>query len=132
MDKVQAGGSFKIFRVDYEAASPYGNDTPYSPVPGVDPFALVTEFRAYQTGAYLQATKGLSARLSVTAGLRVDNYDYLGDTRVSPRAGRHLSAGPDALLERQLRALLPAAARSCSSRRFPRTAASCPGARTTT
>ncbi len=87
VDKIQAGGSFKIFRIDYEAASPYGNDTPYSPVPGVDPFFLVTSFRAYQTGAYVQATRGLSTKLSATAGLRLDNYDYLGDTRVSPRLG---------------------------------------------
>jgi outer membrane receptor protein involved in Fe transport len=87
VDKIQAGGSFKVFRIDYEAASPYGNDTPYSPVPGVDPFVLVTDFRAYQTGAYVQATRGLSTKLSATAGLRLDHYDYLGDTRVSPRLG---------------------------------------------
>ncbi len=36
-DTVQAGGSFKTFRIDYTAESPYGNDTPYSPVPGIDP-----------------------------------------------------------------------------------------------
>jgi outer membrane receptor protein involved in Fe transport len=94
VDKVQAGGSFKIFRIDYEAASPYGNDTPYSPVPGVDPFFLVTGFRAYQTGAYVQATRGLSTRLSATAGLRLDHYDYLGDTRVSPRLGLTYQLAP--------------------------------------
>ncbi|MDH4064385.1 MAG: TonB-dependent receptor [Acidobacteriota bacterium] len=87
LDKIQAGGSFKIFRIDYEAASPFGNDTPYSPVPGVDPFFLTTAFRSYQTGAYVQATKALTPDASLTAGLRLDDYDYLNQTRLSPRLG---------------------------------------------
>ncbi|MCC7178017.1 MAG: TonB-dependent receptor [Acidobacteria bacterium] len=87
LDKIQAGGSFKIFRIDYQAESPYGNDTPFSPVTGVDPFFLTTGFRAYQTGAYVQATRALTQRASVTAGLRVDDYDFLNETRVSPRLG---------------------------------------------
>ena len=41
-DTVQAGGSFKTFRINYAVESPYGNDTPYSPVPGIDPFFLDT------------------------------------------------------------------------------------------
>ena len=43
-------------------------------------------FNAYQTGAYVQATSGLTSRLDVSIGGRVDNYDYLGATRLSPRA----------------------------------------------
>ena len=39
-DTVQAGGNFKTFRIDYTVESPYGNDTPYSPVAGIDPFSL--------------------------------------------------------------------------------------------
>ncbi len=87
VDKVQAGGSFKVFRINYNAASPYGNDTPYSPVAGIDPFALSTSYRSYQTGAYLQATKNLSPRFDLTLGGRVDHYGILGETRFSPRAG---------------------------------------------
>ena len=34
-DTVQAGGSFKVFNVGYAVDSPYGNDTPYSPVPAL-------------------------------------------------------------------------------------------------
>ena len=49
-DTVQAGGSFKTFRIDYTVESPYGNDTPYSPVAGIDPFYLDTQFRSYQIG----------------------------------------------------------------------------------
>ena len=86
-DTVQAGGSFKTFRIDYAAESPYGNDTPYSPVPGVDPFFLDTRYRSYQTGAYLQTSKQITSRVNVTLGGRVDHYAILSRSRVSPRAG---------------------------------------------
>ncbi len=87
LDTVQAGGSFKTFRINYTVESPYGNDTPYSPVPGIDPFYLDTRFRSYQTGAYLQASKQVAPRVKVTLGGRVDHYDILSQTRFSPRAG---------------------------------------------
>ena len=86
-DTVQAGGSFKTFRIDYSAESPYGNDTPYSPVPGIDPFSLDTRFRSYQTGAYVQASKQVAPRLNVTLGGRFDHYAVLSQARFSPRAG---------------------------------------------
>ena len=86
-DTVQAGGSVKTFRISYAAESPYGNDTPYSPVPGIDPFYLDTRFRSYQTGAYLQASKQVASRVKVTVGGRVDHYAVLSQARFSPRAG---------------------------------------------
>ena len=67
-DTVQAGGSVKAFRIGYTVASPFGNDTPYSPTPGIDPFSLDTQFRSYQTGAYLQASKQVAARVNLTLG----------------------------------------------------------------
>ena len=87
VDTVQTGGSFKTFGIDYAAQSPYGNDTPYSPVPGLDPFFLDTRFRSYQTGAYLQASKQVGSRVNVTLGGRVDHYAILSQARLSPRAG---------------------------------------------
>ena len=86
-DTVQAGGSFKTFRIDYTVESPYGNDTPYSPVPGIDPFSLDTRFRSYQTGAYLQTSTQMTSRINVTLGGRVDHYAILSQARFSPRAG---------------------------------------------
>ena len=86
-DTVQAGGSFKTFRIDYTVESPYGNDTPYSPVAGIDPFFLDTRFRSYQTGAYLQASKQVASRVNVTLGGRFDHYAILSQARFSPRAG---------------------------------------------
>ena len=86
-DTVQAGGSVKTFGIHYTVESPYGNDTPYSPVPGIDPFFLRTRFRSYQTGAYLQASKQLASRVNVTLGGRVDHYAVLSQARFSPRAG---------------------------------------------
>jgi hypothetical protein len=86
-DTVQAGGSVKAFRINYTVESPYGNDTPYSPVSGIDPFFLDTRFRSYQTGAYLQVSKQVASRANVTLGGRVDHYDILSEARFSPRAG---------------------------------------------
>ena len=86
-DTVQAGGSVKMFRIAYTVQSPFGNDTPYSPVPGIDPFFLGTRFRSYQTGGYLQASKPVTSRVNVTLGGRVDHYDILAKARFSPRAG---------------------------------------------
>ena len=86
-DTVQAGGSVKAFRIDYTVNSPYGNDTPYSSVPNLDPFSLDTGFRSYQTGAYVQASKQVAPRVNVTLGGRVDHYAILSQARFSPRAG---------------------------------------------
>jgi len=84
---VQAGGSFKTFRIAYTVESPYGNDTPYSPVAGIDPFVLDKRFRSYQTGAYLQVSKQVASRVNVTLGGRLDHYAILSQARFSPRAG---------------------------------------------
>ena len=86
-DTVQAGGSLKTFRIDYTVESPYGNDTPYSPVAGIDPLFLDTRYRSYQTGAYVQASKQVASRVNVTLGGRVDHYAVLSQARFSPRAG---------------------------------------------
>lgn len=86
-DTVQAGGSFKVFDIDYTVESPYGNDTPYSPVAGIDPFFLDTRFRSYQTGAYLQASKQVASRVNLTLGGRFDHYAILSQAQFSPRAG---------------------------------------------
>lgn len=86
-NKVQAGGSFKVFRLNYNTGSPLGDDSPFSVEPGINAFTLDRAFTAYQSGAYVQGTMDLSPRLNLTWGGRVDHYQYIGHTRVSPRAG---------------------------------------------
>jgi hypothetical protein len=85
--KIQAGGSFKIFRIRYDVRSPFGSDNPYSIDASTDAFSLVTRFSAYQTGTYVQATRGITSRLDVTAGARLDHYQALDELRLSPRLG---------------------------------------------
>jgi hypothetical protein len=94
VDKVQVGGSVKVFRIDYAAESPFGNDTPFSPVPGTNPFFLDTRDWAYQSGAYLQASRAVTSRVSLTGGLRFDHYEALGEARLSPRAGLTVTVAP--------------------------------------
>ncbi|MBL8227026.1 MAG: TonB-dependent receptor [Bryobacterales bacterium] len=87
VDKLQLGGSFKIFRLGYNTASPFGEDTPFSVVPGVNRFVVNTSFLAYQSGAYFQNTRNLGSRFNLTWGGRFDNYQYLSSSRFSPRVG---------------------------------------------
>ncbi|MBY0507529.1 MAG: TonB-dependent receptor [Bryobacteraceae bacterium] len=86
-DKIQAGGSFKIFRIRYNTRQPFGNDNPYSPIQNLNPFFLARSFVANQTGAYVQSSKNLGARLNLTWGGRLDNFQILGQTKFSPRVG---------------------------------------------
>ncbi len=86
-DKVQAGGSYKIFQIRYDSASPFGNDSPYSRQPGLNAFSLNRDFRAYQQGAYFQATRGLTKKWNLTWGGRFDRYPFIGRSRFSPRVG---------------------------------------------
>jgi hypothetical protein len=87
IDKIQVGGSFKIFNIRYDTNAPFGSNNPYSPVPDVNPFSIQQRFRAYQSGAYFQSTRNLTSRLNLTWGGRFDNYQYISASRFSPRAG---------------------------------------------
>ena len=87
LGKLQVGGSVKLFGIDYDAVQPFGNDSPYSPVPGLNEFDLQQSFTSTQTGAYVQGTTDVTKAFNVTWGARVDNYAYLEETRVSPRLG---------------------------------------------
>lgn len=87
LDKIQAGGSFKIFRIRYDAQQPLGELSPFSLTPGVNPFFLDERDRATQQGGYFQTSRNLTSRLNLTVGGRVDHYQLVGATRFSPRAG---------------------------------------------
>ncbi len=85
--KTQVGGSVKRFRLDYDTGSPLGDDSPFSPQPGTNAFTLNEQFTTWQSGAYAQVTKDVTPRVNVTAGLRYDDYQFVGASRLSPRAG---------------------------------------------
>ncbi len=87
INKLQAGGSFKLFRINYNTATPFGNDNPYSLRPGVNPIALRQSYTTTQTGTYLQTTQDLTRRLNLTWGGRYDHYALLQRGRFSPRLG---------------------------------------------
>jgi hypothetical protein len=87
IDKLQAGLSVKRFAIDYDAASPFGSDSPYFAQPDQNPFSLRERRSTSQTAAYLQMSRRIGTRVGVTLGGRVDRYAFLSATRVSPRAG---------------------------------------------
>ena len=84
--KLQAGGSVRQSTLNYRTSSPLGQDNPYSPNPDSNPFELRRAFSAYQPGAYVQATRDVASRLNITLGGRLDDYEYIGHARLSPRA----------------------------------------------
>jgi len=85
--RMQAGGSVKRIEARYDTESPFGTDSPFFPVPDANPFRLDQRITTLQSGGYVQGTRALTARLSTTIGVRVDRYDDLDDTAVSPRLG---------------------------------------------
>jgi outer membrane cobalamin receptor len=85
--RLQAGGSVKRLDADYDAASPYGTDSPFFPVPDVNPFAVNERATSYQFGGYVQGTRALTRRLSATVGARLDRYEYLDASTFTPRLG---------------------------------------------
>jgi hypothetical protein len=96
--RVQAGGHVKVSRLDYDSASPFGSDSPFFQQPDANPFAVRQLFSAVQAGVYAQATRPLAPRLDVTGGARVDHYDFISATRVSPRVGADFTLSPRASL----------------------------------
>jgi len=85
--KIQAGGSFKLFNLNYLVRSPFGYDGPFTVVPDVNPIDLDEDFSTTQSSAYVQTTANVTERLNLTLGGRVDHYELIGRTRFSPRAG---------------------------------------------
>jgi outer membrane receptor protein involved in Fe transport len=92
--KLQAGANVKRLVAEYDAESPYGTDSPFFPVPDSNPFTVDERADSYQLSAYLQDTRALTGRLSATLGARVDRYDSLDTTTLSPRAGLDYALGP--------------------------------------
>jgi hypothetical protein len=87
LQKVQAGGSVKAAQIDYDAASPFGTDSPFFALADRNPFAVRDRFTAWHSGAYAQATRPLTRQLNVTGGARVDRFQFTSATRISPRLG---------------------------------------------
>jgi hypothetical protein len=87
VQKLQAGASIKRLGIDYNAASPFGTDSPYFVLPDQNPFLLIERETTSQWSGYVQGSPRIGSRLGVTAGVRLDRYTFLSATRVSPRAG---------------------------------------------
>jgi uncharacterized protein YbjT (DUF2867 family)/ligand-binding SRPBCC domain-containing protein len=94
VEKLQAGGSVKASQIDYDAASPFGTDSPFFAVADANPFVLRERFTAFQGSAYVQATRPVIGALTATLGVRVDHYPFISATRIGPRVGVDYAATP--------------------------------------
>ena len=99
IQKMQAGGSVKASRIDYDAASPFGTDSPFFAVADANPFTLRERFTAVQGSAYVQATRPVMSALTATLGVRVDRYPFISATRISPRLGVDYAVTPRLTLQ---------------------------------
>jgi outer membrane receptor protein involved in Fe transport len=90
---LQVGTAVKVFNADYDAASPFGTDSPYFPL-DVNPFAIRSALRTTQPGVYVQGTRTILPRLDATVGVRWDRYNYLSASRTSPRVGLRYQLTP--------------------------------------
>ena len=93
--KLQVGGFVRRTVTDYDAASPFGNESPFFVEAETNPFAIDERRVTVNAGAYTQASRRLGARFGVTAGLRVDRYGYLPAMRLSPRVGASVDLTPE-------------------------------------
>ncbi|MCU0226516.1 MAG: TonB-dependent receptor [Bryobacterales bacterium] len=94
LQRVQLGGSSRLFLIDYQRQSPLGIENPFSPEPGrVNALRIRESFTTSQHAAYLQVSRQLGSRVNVTAGGRWDRYSYLDRHRFSPRAGMNIRLG---------------------------------------
>ena len=87
LGRLQIGASEKFFNIQYNTASPFGDDSPYALAKGLNPFALHRDVNTTQPAAYIQATRNFGKRLNLTYGGRFDDYRFLKQSRFSPRAG---------------------------------------------
>jgi outer membrane receptor protein involved in Fe transport len=94
VEKLQVGGGLKRFDIRYDAASPFGTDSPFFTTPDANPFALREAFSTWQSSAYAQVTRRLTSRFDVTGGARIDRYQFTATTRVSPRLGADYALTP--------------------------------------
>ena len=92
--RLQAGGSVRRVRLEYDTASPFGSDSPFFPVADNNPFVIGERLTAFQGAAYVQATQAVTAAASLTGGLRVDRFAIADATRVSPRLGADYTLTP--------------------------------------
>ena len=89
--KVQGGVSVRRGAIDYDAASPFGTDSPYFREPDQNPLFLRERSASYLTAGYGQLSRALGSRVDITAGARLDRFGLLSATRLAPRGAASLT-----------------------------------------
>lgn len=81
------GVDFRRHRGDFDVALPLGAENPFSADPvRVNPIDVEGDVTSADVGGHGELTLQLTSTLDLTAGARVDAYDLIDETRVSPRA----------------------------------------------
>ena len=94
LGKLQAGAHGRRIAIDYDAASPFGNEGPFFLEPEANPFQLRERRATFNSGGYLQLSRTMRGRIGITAGVRADRFGYLPATRVAPRLGANVDLTP--------------------------------------
>lgn len=94
LGKLQAGAFVRRSGINYDAASPFGNESPFFVQASSNPFSVREEKATLNAGGYGQLSRRFGRRTDLTAGVRGDRYGYLPAFRLAPRVGASFELTP--------------------------------------
>ena len=94
LGKLQAGAFVRRSFIDYDAASPFGNESPFFVQAQSNPFSVREQKATWNSGGYAQLSRRFGQRTDLTAGVRGDRYGYLPAFRLAPRLGASYELTP--------------------------------------
>jgi hypothetical protein len=96
----RTGGSWKRLRGRLNVSTPLGIQSPYSTAPDrVDSRDVDMRTAAELAGGYFEASGRIAPRTTVIMGSRIDRFQLIGATAVSPHAGIEVELSPQVKLE---------------------------------
>ncbi len=85
--EIRMGVDAKLFRANYDLEAPLGTVSSFNETPDrINPIDLDRSFTATQLGAFTEFSPTLGSKLTLNLGARVDYFEFISETRISPRA----------------------------------------------
>lgn len=96
LGEIRVGTDFKLLRANYNLSQPLGVLSALVQEPiRVNPVELDDQFTTTQLGAYAELSPRVGAKLTLNLGGRLDYFDFISETRFSPRASLRYALLPN-------------------------------------